>query len=182
MDEQESDLMDYRKIVKDHVASRRTARMQPQKSSLQVGTRSGCSLDLANIKIVEDNQFFSHEEDEDNEDYKASVFQARNKHAESNLPQDEKQMHAFVNCNYKAKNDIPQFNGENVSKYSLFWQAWDTADGKLEIMVKTPAEKLIELIHCLAGEAKQLIDDLPDAIDENYRGALKLLHDYCYDN
>jgi len=183
LDDPESDFLDNKKKVKELLASRKKPKTLAPLARKPI--TAGHSSHFEEFKTAEDDiiidDTYRPEEEEDEED-RVSLFRAGKKRTESNLSKEDKQMYALLSMNYKAKNDVPKFTGEKVSKYPSWRQTWDTADAKLERMGKTPSEKLIELKQCLGGEAKELIDDLPDAIDDNYPGALKLLDDYYHDN
>ena len=87
-----------------------------------------------------------------------------------------------MSMQYNVKQEVPKFDGNDVSKYPSFRQAWDSADKKLEKMGKTPAEKLLELKKVLSGKALKYIGNLTDSHNKNYEGALGMLARYYYDN
>ena len=123
----------------------------------------------------------SEEDNDDDQQEYSSQFHA-GKRKEKNMTKDEKAFFALLSMQYNVKQEVPKFDGNDVTKYPSFRQAWESADKKLEKMGKTPAEKLLELKKVLGGKALKYIGNLTDSHDRNYEGALNMLDRYYYDN
>ena len=123
----------------------------------------------------------SDSEAENDEEYTSHFYAGKQRDVED-MSKDEKAFFALLSMQYNVKQEVPKFDGNDVSKYPSFRQAWESADKKLEKMGKSPAEKLLELKKVLAGKALKYIGNLTDSHDRNYEGALNMLDRYYYDN
>jgi len=179
LDEVVTAFLDLQETVEDLLSAQRKANSQAKPEPRPSGSqRAGRTWNEEEIKLSDEDD---DDEDFDDAEDDTPIFKPGKKGKRPELSS-EQQFFALMSMNYKAKNEVPKFDGSDVSRYPSFRQAWETADGKLEYMGKTPAEKLMELKKCLSGKALSYIENLTDSKDENYRGALRMLDKYYYDN
>ena len=138
-------------------------------------------LDTYEKEKVRHQAYNSASEADDDEEY-SSHFQAGKRKNSDKMTKEEQAFFSLLSMQYNVKQEVPKFDGNDVSKYPSFRQAWDSADKKLEKMGKTPAEKLLELKKVLSGKALKYIGNLTDSHNKNYEGALGMLDRYYYDN